>query len=314
MDTKASCESCVSAVTSSLATLAGICPTNVRGGGGHFRSDMDGAVPAMGRSGECIAYITRSLEHGCRLARLAALVASAGDRMVYVLHGRNHTPTGEAVAKLRPQKNVRLVRQPLVVPSSPWGLFGGKFVGYSKAAFVLWLLRSHTSCHRAWQIEDDVFFTGPWSALFNAYSADESHIIASTIHHPSTSYFAHERTCFLNITTRCRSAEDRSLTAVVWPLLRMSHAVASEIARALTTQRAKGFHEALLAPLCERAAWCSLSHLRPEHLGSMVAGHSSASKRKQSPVLARRAYHPAKCEADPGLGELARTWLQQNST
>ena len=229
--------------------------------------------PTAGHSCECVAYITRRVEHGCRLGRLHTLVQTAGPRTVYVLHDHNHTPDASAVNALRPRERLRLVPQPLVVPSSPWGLFGGKMIGYSKASFVLWMLQNGSTCTQTWQIEDDTFFTGPWNILFDAHTTYDSDLVAVTL--PSDPSWPHDANCFVHRNQthtdagiRCR--QEGRLPIVVWPLLRMSQRLAAELSRVLTDEGAKGFHEALVAPVCERAAWCHISPLSIAHVGRLV--------------------------------------------
>ena len=296
---------------------------------------------------ECVAYITRTIEHGCKLGRLQMLVQTAGPRWVYVLHHRNHTPAESVVATLRPRERVRIQPQVEILPSSPWGLFGGKLVGYSKAAFVLWLVHNGSSCSRSWQIEDDVFYTGSWRSLFDAHVADNADLIALTAQQGD---FVHEYKCFVfrndtNVDqgSTCRSPAGR-LTVTIWPLLRMSRRFATEIGRVLTEDGGKGFHEAFIAPVCERASWCRMSQLT--RLGRLASGHSrymgmpadarstlewqaalavdpyaSAVNRSQNPrpagwpyngtvqVPPERVFHPVKCEADATLGGKARRWV-----
>lgn len=294
---------------------------------------------------ECVAFITRTVEHGCRLERLQALLGSAGDRQVYVLHTRDALPDPAAVATLWPRERVSLVPQPYVSPSSPWGLFGGKLIGYSKAAFVLWLLHNASHCDRAWQVEDDVFWTGAWSTLFDAHTAINADLVAHTTAAPrpsdnSTWHFAHEHNCFLGRGIGCREAAGGRLNIVMWPLIRLSRALASEISHVLTSRTGKGFHEAIVGPICDRAPWCRTVLLRDELIGRLTAGHSGETKAQQTlehqaalaasgfagvsweyarnravraangterPVP-ERIYHPAKCDADARLGDKARRW------
>ena len=203
-------------------------------------------------------------------------------------------------------------------------------IGYSKASFVLWMLQNGSSCTHTWQVEDDTFFTGPWSTLFDAHMAHSADLIAVTQATQLT--WPHDSNCFVrrnqthtDTGTRCRQAGQ--LLMVVWPLLRMSHRLASEISRVLIDERAKGFHEALVAPVCERAMWCHIAPLSVAHVGRLVSGHSQETPKGARPTLelqarlaggvaydasaqpqANRIYHPVKCEADPGLGIKARRW------
>ena len=238
---------------------------------------------------ECVAYITRTIEHGCKLGRLQMLVASAGPRWVYVLHHHDHTPVESVVATLRPRERVRIQPQAAIAPTSPWGLFGGKIIGYSKASFVLWMLRNGSACSRTWQVEDDVFYTGVWRSLFDAHAPDSADLLAIT----RKGQIVHEHSCFVNrdglpcgsegrvagrtwrpeLEGRQKAGLETGVTVTQWPLLRMSRRLAAEIERVLTVDGGKGFHEALTGPVCERASWCTISQLT--HVGRLAAGHSA---------------------------------------
>jgi hypothetical protein len=285
------------------------------------------STPPTSSSHECVVYLTRNLDSGCIRGRLRALLATAGkQRSVVVLHSRSSVPNASVVASLGHSANLRLAPQPEVDPQSRWALFGAKMVGYSKAAVLLWLLRNGSHCRQMWQIEDDVFFTGAWHRLFDAYANDSSDMVGKTFQLPppgnGTPVWANERNCATSYETPCRAGQ-APLQVTTWPLLRISRALAHEVNQVLTVRRGSGFHEALMAPVCERAPWCSIAPFRPEHVGWMETGHTAgpnSSKREQTlklqlfrsglsePASVRRVWHPAKCVADPLLGSKARSW------
>lgn len=293
---------------------------------------------------ECVAIITRHVDEDrdpCRFRRLAALVGSAsrsGERDVFVLHAVNGSVRTSSADALRRAGPVTLTLQPAT--RGAWRVFGGKITGYSKASFLLWLLhdRSARHCTHAWQVEDDVFFTGAWWRLFEAHASSRADLVADhKIFSPATAPSGGStEPCFLNKTTRCM---DVAPTVVIWPILRLSRALATEIARTLTPGvGGSGFHEWLTGAVCRRASTpCVMQKLNQSVFGRVLSGHSPGLKSKVQQSLEQlcncglipqptgaerkrlnqrinrtvleyppnRVYHPVKCEADALLGSKA---------
>ena len=308
----------------------------------HSLSAATGLGAATTR--ECVAIITRDVdEHRdpCRFRRLAALVGSAtggGARDVFVLHATNGSVRASSAAALQRAGPVTLQPQPAAWGA--WRAFGGKITGYSKASFLLWLLheRSARHCTRAWQVEDDVFFTGPWWRLFEAHASSRADLVADhQIFSPASApRGGTTEPCFLNKTARC---VDVAPTVVIWPLLRLSRSLAMEVARTLTPRTGgAGFHEWLTGAVCRRASpQCVMQQLNQSVVGRVASGHSPGFKFKLQQSLEElcscglipqrsgaerkrlnqrtnrtareypsdRAYHPVKCEADASLGRKA---------
>lgn len=215
------------------------------------------------------------------------------------------------------------------VTSSAWRAFGGKLINYSKGAFLLWLLSEGSHCTHTWQIEDDVFFTGRWSHLFDAYAHHNTDLIALTSEIKPTANWPWEAHCYIEPAVPCR--RDGQLLSVVWPLLRLSQRLAFELSRVLE-RGGNGFHEAILQPVCARANWCSHAPLGASDVGRLVAGHiggvsktqqtleflalnqskgwrtNVSSEARQLGIPENRVWHPVKCEADERLGSKARRW------
>ena len=278
------------------------------------------------REHECVVFLARSVDDPCRMGRLASLLASAGRaRDVWLLH--NNT-TEAQLATLRRQYPQLLVAQQPAVPPGAWRLFGGKLINYTKAAFLLWLLADgpQARCAHAWQIEDDVFFTGRWRELFDAHAhASPRADIVATVSNSSADKWVWGSTCALNNNTRCPQVEGQ-MANVFWPSMRISRRLAREVSRALGSG-ARGFHEALLMPVCTASSWgCEVAPLADGHIGLLATGHSPGVPRAKSQqslewatssgLVARggagsaagRLYHPVKCEADAMLGAKAQQW------
>ena len=224
-----------------------------------------------------MAYLARTINDDCRRSRFAALLASAGNRSVWLLY--NEHPSNESLSALKRQNlsgSLNLARQPNVTRPE-WRTFGGKMIGYSKAAFVIWLL-THPECQYTWQLEDDNFFTGRWSDFFDAHLPQMVDLIAPTTAladatlaqlsankgGPAPSAgpeYARAHNCFLSSSN---SSADSSvpcrrwpISVIVWPLIRLSHRLARELAQTIDDRGGHGFHEYMLAPVCDLARRCA---------------------------------------------------------
>ena len=225
---------------------------------------------------ECVVIITTSIseENPCRLNRLKAIVSSSGSqRDVTILHAANGTVSQTAVRGLQAlNPRLQIARQPASV--GVWRFFGGKVTGYSKAAFVNHLLHDPRAkqCDRAWQVEDDVFFTGRWEALFDAHSGSAADLVATSGPNDPAHLDPTAAKCYTNKTTVCAPP-----WVVIWPLLRMSRNLALEIASVLSPARhGKGFHEFLTGVACKQAAWgCSIAPFVPSVIGYATVKGSS---------------------------------------
>ena len=127
---------------------------------------------------ECVVFLTRSIASDCHFARLAALLATSGNRTVWLLH--NEPPDAASLGMLSARYPQLMLAQQPEITSAAWRTFGGKMIGYSKAAFLLWLLRNGSGCSRTWQIEDDVFFSGRWDELFDGHAHMSADLLAPT--------------------------------------------------------------------------------------------------------------------------------------
>lgn len=280
---------------------------------------------------ECVALIARDVADSCRFARLQALLSTVGaTREPWLLS--NFEPDAGSLQRLR-QSNAQLrVARQANITDWKWRVFGGKLINYSKAAFLLWLLGEGRHCEKAWQIEDDVFYTGQWSLLFDAHAAQRSEDLLAPMAPVSTnwSFGAH---CILAPQVSCRDARgDGQLIRVEWPLLRISQRLAGEVSHVLQTGGGHGFHEAILEPICARAKWgCVSAQLNVSHIGRLMGGHIGGvprtaqtlemlaldQRRGQAPanssaasIPAGKVYHPVKCEADERLGAKAERWAR----
>ncbi len=243
---------------------------------------------------ECVAFLTRSISDECHFSRFLALLATAGTRTVWLLY--NHEPEFATVQRLQLRyPRLRLAQQPSVVQPA-WKTFGGKLVGYSKAAFLMWA-QNASSCAHVWQVEDDVFATGQWSKIFDAHSQSHADLIAnvgplsnqtrSLLHNVSaeeirnraTPEATRARNCWLQTmgTDRlpCWSARGPELHITIWPFLRLSQRLVLELRAILDERGGHGFHEYLLAPACAHARWnCTIEPPREDVIGEVASGHT----------------------------------------
>ena len=304
-------------------------------------------APHLGVHHECVVFVTRDVDDSCRLARFASLLDTAGrGRDVWLLHGADHTPSTSALGQLRQSRSrLHVAAQPFVPPpeegAHAFGLrhFGGQFIGYSKAAFLLWLVQNGTQCTHTWQVEDDVFYTGSWHEVFDAHLALHDDLIATSSNSTGNDHWAHS--CSLG-NASCYQALGH-LESVSWPILRISSRLAAELRESLLIRRAKGFHEVLLYAVCANTMWCSSAPLRRERVGNVLSGHADGvpkakslqtfewlayelpkGRASQQNILATRQltrgsihqavagklFHPAKCEADERLGVKAGWWAR----
>jgi hypothetical protein len=293
----------------------------------------------MKRRHECVVFLTRSASDSCRLGRLASILGSVGTggREVWLL--QSNSTSAEALAALREYEQtdapfrLRVWQQPAVPPGA-WRLFGGQLINYAKAAFLLWMITAGMDCSHVWQIEDDVFFTGPWHELFDEYAHSRHDLVAAR--ELALADWTWARTCWLPNSTACASLRsDGRLVNVFWPILRISRSLALEVGGLLDNYRhgphshqkvhgGVGFHEALLVPACRRASWqCTITGLAANHVGRLASGHtvgvpankslqnwSWATQGRNRSNLGGRLFHPVKCEAEETLGARAIRWAR----
>ena len=147
--------------------------------GGTFDAELP---PRRHPAEEAVVLVTNaSFTSLCAQQRLRALLASRGARDVVLLI-QGEWPPGVP----RPQDVSAIVHQGAAYPRSQQHLaglrsFGDTRSGMSKPAFLRWLVTQQRYLW-AWHIEEDVFHSGPWHALFDAYANSTADVLGRLEH------------------------------------------------------------------------------------------------------------------------------------
>lgn len=279
-------------------TNASLRPPLGDGGGGALEPTVmvDGHHPgtsSRSRSGSnrtAIVLLMGDLD-GCHACRAQAVVESLDAQQdLWVLHKR--TPQDVAlVADLR-RRGAFVEPQEAVPSHGGWESFGSEASGYSKSAFIRWVVR-HPEYRFAWQLEDDVFYTGRWGDLFRtldqAYPttsllSKQSHdtgipngvLSAPTMCHMPGGSEEDFSSCVSLRRANASAEVEQVHLHVLWFLTRVTPEWATTMFQALDREGidgARGHHEAITGPLCEASPECTDAPLPSSVLGSMLPGH-----------------------------------------
>ena len=132
-------------------------------------SPASGGLRWVRLQGEAVVFVADRMDE-CRQQRALAIARSSGNRTVYWLHqGPAFWRNWTAVTIAR-RAGIIVERLPQI-PQWPGLLaFGGVRSRGAKSQMVLWAARQRYK--HIWFIEDDIFFTGNWSKLFDAAPPD----------------------------------------------------------------------------------------------------------------------------------------------
>ena len=261
----------------------------------------------------CAVFLTRTLEQ-CIAHRIYAFVSTSGLSDTWVL-------TAEVLPSARNHwlsKNGVLIEPQPFVPRALEN-FGGHRSVKSKPSLIVWILK-HPEYSHVWHIEDDVYFMGPWRSIISNARYGNTDVVARFNH----------RTKLNNQLCKIDDVDCSQLTGIPdtklktwWPLLRISHRLATSLFYALLTGRIRGHHEALTGIYCEREKWCKMMNIQNSsenvyglftlggwHTNSMNYECSSRinctvpimSKHETDKRFQSKLFHPIKCEIQPDAG------------
>jgi hypothetical protein len=289
---------------------------------------------------EALVMVVRNLDE-CRLKRLVAISMSASQtardvRQLVLLHDPAFVPD-VALNSIAVAAGILIEPQPFVEGTGGWNSFGDPRSGLGKPSFVRWAVDHGDRFDFFWHIEDDVFFTGAWTEVFDSASGNEDfvgvfgHRNVDEEGDPWLEQLVHN--CSVGDGQPC--VKGGLYTKVDWMLNRVSgrllNALSSRFALSALEGGAYGHHEVLTGTFCDRAEWCSMTELPSQLQGHFitagwgpyqcegrrgtytVASTKTVAKKyvqvdctveglalQQSPnhVLPGRLYHPAKCDMD----------------
>lgn len=273
-----------------------------------------------------VVLVLHSLD-ACRVSRARKLAATLGPKYdAWVLHGSKRQDPA-LLAKLRGMK-IKLASQGTVPKHGGWRTFGSPLSGFSKAAFLKFVV-AHPEYDFVWQVEDDVVFTGKWGQLFDhlQHAFPTQSLVSKTVFQSYNTSKWYLGSCKLAPGVSCATSEkeflslpgydtkyDRNLHGRVhvhvdWLLTRVSHEFAVKLAAQLETKAgAGGHHEGIAGPYClsqgkdKHAGWCELGVLPQKLMGIFETGHwgnfagQIAKKSKAGGLVPWRLYHPLKCK------------------
>ncbi|CAB9504559.1 expressed unknown protein [Seminavis robusta] len=189
----------------------------------------------------------------------------------------------------------------------------GKRSGSGKSSFLRFV--AYKRYQFAWHIEDDVFFTGPWHNLFDAFVTRPDDVISTGDPAPSDWYYHVYETCTLRVPVWAEFNQQRmflpcecaSIAPKItrWAILRMSLRFAESLLELSKTNAIVGHHEAVLAPMCDAYHYqCDNKELLQPHNGHICTAGWGPWKNASTQVLElhgnithNRLYHPVKCAA-----------------
>ncbi|KAG7366282.1 hypothetical protein IV203_028952 [Nitzschia inconspicua] len=270
------------------------------------------------------AYLTE-----CKAMRLEHLLQTAPSSMdIWLLHNHNVT---KKIYPNRFQKSSTFLRilkerfprlHEVNQQSEPLVEFDTIRSGTSKSSFVKWLV-SHPIYQHAWNLEDDILFTGRWDLFFEEYGSRDDDVIG--VRGRRKSHWEQYKSCHFdritsaieersknetNITTINSTVIDRvqckevASLGVLWPMFRLSSQAAALLLDDIQSGALRGHHEAVIHPLMLRHRRMTFHDIMGGHIGVVEAGgwgrFRNARKLKLAfyePVSSNRIYHPVKCEA-----------------
>ncbi|KAL1503915.1 hypothetical protein AB1Y20_012376 [Prymnesium parvum] len=194
-------------------------------------SQITATTPApTGKYKEAVVLVSSSniTKGSCLLARIKALVSSRGNRDVVLFLSRAAMEAAEMTelfssglhaetqqsddavfqsfgsssrSETSQSPRVRVIMQP-DAPPKPMESFGDERTGMSKSNFIWWLATQH-DYERAWHLEDDVLFTGPWRDLFDRFAQDDAQIIGRLTDVDVCDHFGWKDRCRMSGGERC---------------------------------------------------------------------------------------------------------------
>jgi hypothetical protein len=260
---------------------------------------------------EAIVVLSNSLSQ-CLAQRLEALIISGGSsRDVWLLY--DPSIKKEAVTFDQEIRGLHVAQQPdASYIRGHIHTLSGRRSHAATASFLLWLNRSVYS--HAWYVESDVFYTGPWSDLFDAFPfAVGPDLVAhfNTNVGPGWSFW---KDCALG-GIPCNSIAP---IQTLWFLLRMSRQLGAKMLLDFGEGLAKGHHEAITRSVCDSYNFSSMDFCDVglptdvnsggylywkdnDHINMTLSSHI---------IQPRMLYHPIKCQADLDLGNKALMWIR----
>jgi hypothetical protein len=270
-------------------------------------SSVTKAVVKMKRKDTtAIVWVTRYLDE-CGAARLRHFVETAGavdslgrKRDAWILHG-HHTllsnDTRLALSKRLIGNITGLKSQQQEESQESLFPFDSLISGTAKSSFLRLMVNNGYS--NAWHVEDDNFYTGPWSEVFNSdLISDDADVVAAYRKRPT------EKPCWCSVRGRKEPCNQIKRETTLWMVLRASLPFATALLEDLVNGTIYGHHEPIVASFCHLRGFHK-EQLPQEMLlpGKFVPGHWGKWNNARNQRLARMnpepsyLYHPVKCAA-----------------
>jgi hypothetical protein len=298
----------------------------------HSRND--GVEKKVNRT--AIVYVTKALDE-CKAIRLEHLLQTTSpDWDIWILHNHDRLESNGETSALQSSLEYvrRLERQHTnlfhasqmneTIPD-----FDSSISGAAKSSFVRWLVE-HKEYQYAWNMEDDILFTGKWSQFFDQIQIQAAPAAADFVgpHIKRNDAWSRFSTppCYMDKRYISYVDKDPKIAAntttvscgevlqwsSLWSVVRISNRWAHQLLADLQSGVLHGHHEAIFQALQKGHADLKYAKLPPDLEGHNEAGSWGRYKDKTKsslelyqPVEANRIYHPLKCEAYIGerLGE-----------
>lgn len=178
-----------------------------------------------------------------------------------------------------------------------------------------------------WYVEEDVVFTGHWDEIFslrNQHVNGGKSVTQDLVAHITRAKRDWNKSCTMPNNRPCARGIIKYKTK--WPVIGISRRLAKAVMRSIASPNGlNGHQEPIMFPFCDQYTnhVCHYTVIPDKNLGVFQLGHwgrfSGPSNRLVYTSLGltfgrnlepNRLYHPIKCEADGGIGKLAREMVR----
>lgn len=166
--------------------------------------------------------------------------------------------------------------------------------GTSKSSFVHFLATHNQTYDYGWQIEDDVFYTGPWRDLLQHENYKETDLVSPLVMPVRKKRWSTGRGC-RDYGRSC--AVNGTKYQVGWPIIRLSARMASAFWTGLEDGNIKGHHEAITYPFIDHRNF-SYERIDQSQISKMSLGNGFdgiTDLRNNKRVKPGKILHAVKC-------------------
>ena len=267
-----------------------------------------------------------------------AIVRSAPIRRLLIMHGGKDQREGMNVNIKDGGGEVRLLAKPKLPERLNCGCQAGN--GGTPFFFMQWLAESEYEF--GWYVEEDVVFTGHWENIFKLRVQATNAVMredGTEMYLPENAEMGVKQDLVAHITRAapfwkklCRMPRKNSTHhscfvngvkyKTKWPVIGLSKKLAKGMMDSIATPGGvNGHQEPIMFPYCERFMNppCRYTVIPDKMLGVFQLGHwgrflkpknhrtyTSIGLTNNKNLATNRLYHPIKCEADAGIGKLAK--------